>query len=386
VHIPLHIYLHIPFCARKCDYCAFASVTAPARVHTAYIEAMIREQTTFFDDCNRQNMSFVARSIYCGGGTPSCVAAPLLVKLLTQLRAACRCPDGIEVTVECNPQSLTAAWIRALRDAGANRWSLGVQSLQAHELAALGRLHTPADARAAFELLRAEGCRNISVDLMYGILGQTAASWRRTLREITGIWQPEHVSLYALSVEPGTPLARRRRDRATAARWPADDEVMDWYWYAERLLRAHDYTRYEIANFARPGKASRHNGAYWDVRREYVGFGAAAHSYCRLAPHAPRRRFHNVRGVDAYIAALARGRVPRVFAPQLDARAALGEEVLLGLRRARGVALRPALRAAYGAVIRRQVADGLLYYCKRGRIALTRRGVEIANDVMAAYV
>jgi oxygen-independent coproporphyrinogen-3 oxidase len=383
---PLHVYVHLPFCARKCGYCAFVSMPAPPALHAAYCTALVRDITQYFTAFARAGVAFELQTLYLGGGTPSCVAAPLLADVLNAARACCAWAPQAEVTVECNPQSLSSGWLAALAAAGVNRWSLGVQSLAAGELAALARLHTPAQARAAFALLRAQHCTNVSVDLMYGIPQQTAATWRATVREIAAEWQPEHVSLYALSIECGTRFARYQQDTARGWHWPDGDEMMDWYWQAEQQLTSARYTRYEISNYARPGREAQHNLAYWDTARDYVGFGAAAHSFCRPAPGAPRRRFRTIRAVRDYIRRVNAGEPVRVCARALPRRQAMGETIYLGLRRAAGIRLDAAQQRCFGAQVQRQIAAGLLYYCAPDTIALTRRGVELANEVMADFV
>lgn len=382
----LHVYVHLPFCARKCGYCAFASQAAPPALHAAYCTALVRDIMQYFTAFACAGIVFELQTLYLGGGTPTCVAAPLLTDVINATRMCCAWAPRMEVTVECNPQSLSSAWLHALRAAGVNRWSLGVQSLAAGELAALERLHTPAQARAAFALLRKQRCDNVSVDLMYGIPRQTAATWRATVREIAVEWQPEHVSLYALSVERGTRFARYQHDASRGWHWPDGDQMMDWYWQAEQQLTAAQYTRYEISNYARPGREARHNLAYWDTTRDYIGFGAAAHSFCRPAPGAPRRRFRTIRAVREYIRRVNANESVRVCTRALTRRQAMGETIYLGLRRSAGVRLDAAQQCCFAAQVQRQIAAGLLYYSAPDTITLTRRGVELANEVMADFV
>ena len=383
---PLHVYVHLPFCERKCGYCNFASLAGRRYLHAAYAAALMRDITQYCTTFARADIFFVWQSLYLGGGTPSCMAAELLATIMDAVWKNGRCVAPMEVTVECNPHSLSARWIRTLRQAGVTRWSIGVQSLAAAELTALGRLHTPAQARAAFALLRAQHCANVSVDLMYGIPQQTTATWEDTLREITTQWQPEHVSLYALRIERGTRFARYQQEGGHGWHWPDGDAMMDWYWRAEELLSAQNYARYEISNYARPGYAARHNLAYWDTAKEYCGFGAAAHSYCQPAPASPRRRFRTIRAPGEYIRRMHAGRPVRVCAQALTRRQSLGEDIFLGLRRTSGVLVGPAHQQHFGAQIQRQIQAGLLYYCAPDTIALTRRGIELANDVMADFV
>ena len=374
-----HVYLHVPFCVRKCRYCGFASVAAQDALHVPYFAALEREA--------RQACALVcepASTVYIGGGTPSCVDAAVLVQTLDAVRATCGVAAGAEITVECNPGSLRRAWADTLRDAGVNRFSLGVQSLDDGDLGRLGRPHNAADARAAFRLLRDAGCRNVSVDLMCGVPGQTEQSLTASLEEIARQWQPEHLSLYTLSIEPGTPFARWHKAHTHGWQWPSDDETMDWYWHACDMLATAGYTQYEISNFALPGFASRHNSAYWDTRCRYLGLGAAAHSYLPIKD--VMRRCRNIKDVRAYIRKMTAGEPVRRLEKNLTSYQKLGEYILLGLRRMRGVAVEPEHEAAFGTVIAQQIADGLIVRNADRRIALTRRGIELANQVMAEYV
>ncbi len=325
-------------------------------------------------------------TVYFGGGTPSCVGARNITDVLSLLRQEYRVCRGAEVTVECNPHSLTRGFVDRLLAAGVNRFSLGVQSLNDGELARLGRLHRAAQAKDAFRTLRAAGCQNISVDLIYGIPGQTEASWLDTLSRVTADWQPEHISMYALSIEPGTPFARWKTRGSKAWNWPDGDTVMNWYWLAADVLEANGYHRYEISNYARNGFASAHNQAYWDVSKSYLGFGAAAHSFCILPPGRQKRRFKNIMAVKTYIERIVSGERHRVFCRALRGREKTGEEIYLGLRLAKGVTLRKEHQDEFGAVITRHLSDGLIERRAPDRIALTRRGIEIANTVMADYV
>ena len=378
----LHLYIHIPFCERVCAYCDFARVAGRRELHAPYITVVIQElQRTVPLLATRE-----IATLYIGGGTPSCLPPHELARLLAAVRRQCRVAPGAEVTVECNPHHVTEQWARALMAEGVNRFSVGVQSLNDGELRILRRLHTADDARRAFRVLRACGCENISVDLMYGLPDQTKATWRAAITEVTEEWRPEHISLYALHLERGTPLYRMRHAAGARHAWPDDEHTMNWYWHAVDTMCARGYEQYELSNCARPGCASRHNAAYWDTHKEYLGLGAAAHSYCTLQPWAAPRRFRTVRDVRTYCARVTAGQRWRMCSRVLPLHARLGEERYLGLRRTNGVVPRPDHRKEFGAVIARQIDSGLVRSLPDGAIALTRRGMEIANTVMAEYV
>ena len=226
-------------------------------------------------------------TIYFGGGTPSYLGGAALCQLLDAVKESfALSPDG-EITAEANPESMTADFLEEIRWAGFNRLSMGVQSMDDEELAALGRLHTAQEAKAAYERAQQAGFDNISVDLMYGLPGQTMASWESSLTEIIR-WQPAHISCYGLKLEEGTPLFRRHPVL------PDDDAQADMYLLACEKLREAGYRHYEISNFAKEGRISRHNSRYWDLS-EYLGLGPGAHSFWK------GRRFAFDRDLDAYL-------------------------------------------------------------------------------------
>jgi len=381
-HPPLHLYLHIPFCQRICAYCDFARVAAHTHWHAPYINALIAELHHTLPLLPTRAIA----SLYIGGGSPSFLPASLLTQLLHAVTTAFSLLPSAEISVECNPHQVTTDWAHTLIAAGVNRFSLGVQSLNDHELHILGRLHSAESARRAFSILRAAPCPNISVDLMYGLPDQTEASWHATIHTIADDWQPEHVSLYALQLQHNTPLARLRQRHPANFTWPDDDRIMDWYWHALDYLAARGYQHYELSNTARPGRACRHNIAYWDSRQFYLGLGAAAHSYCTLAPYTAPRRFRNLTSIPAYCARVETGQRWRIFSPPLSARARLGEEIYLALRRTTGFVPRPEHLQLFAHIIRRQLDAGLLLTLPNGALALSRRGIELANAVMSDYV
>lgn len=376
-----HIYVHIPFCERKCFYCNFVSIAGHQSYVIPYFSALEQEiaQTALLLD--RENI----RTIYFGGGTPSYVPAGRIRRVIDLFRSLFAIRNDAEITVECNPHSLERPWMEILAETGINRFSLGVQSLNDSELENLGRLHDAQQAARSYKLLQSRTDITISVDLMYGIPGQTLHSWDNTLRTVAENWRPVHVSLYALSIEPGTPYARWKHAGTRPWSWPGDDTMMDWYWHAADILSRSGYTRYEISNYAVPGYESRHNLCYWDTAADYIGFGAAAHSFCRLGSDN-KRRFHNIRNIQQYMERVCSGGRYRMFSKRLSRRAALGEELILGLRRSAGVTLGSEHRELFNTIIERQVKDGVLYYIDPDTIALTRRGIEIANTVMTDYV
>lgn len=289
---PLSVYVHIPFCTIKCGYCDFNAYAGMDALKRAYGEALVAEV--------RANGPLFAgrsvRSVGFGGGTPGEVPASDIAAVLDAIRAAAPIEPGAEVTLEANPGTIDGASLRELRAAGVTRLSIGAQSFHTHELRFLDRIHSPEANAAGVELARQAGFERISLDLIYGLPGQALAEWDATLRRAIEL-KPGHISTYALTVEPGTPLARRV-DRGEVV--PLDDDaVADLYEHASKVLGAAGYEQYEISNWAWPGHESRHNSVYW-TDGEYMAIGAGAHGY------VDGERYENVAHPREYIAAATR--------------------------------------------------------------------------------
>lgn len=342
----LGVYVHIPFCRHRCDYCAFATWTDRDGLMDEYAAACRREITGAGLP--------PASSVFFGGGTPSRLPGPLLVSILDVIARR----SDAEVTVECNPESVTPTLLDAYRAAGVNRLSFGVQSLAPHALAALGREHDPAAVLRAVRCARRAGFASVNLDLIFGAVGESLSDWAATLEAALAL-EPEHVSAYALTVEPGTPLAQ------DPLRWPDDDDQADKYLLADERLAAGGCHWYEISNWARPGYECRHNQLYW-AQGDYRGVGCAAHS------HTAGRRWWNVRTPERYLDLIGTGQSP-----------VGGEEVLDDATRAME-ALQLALRTRYGvpcsALPDLPLLDGLVTVVA-GQAVLTLRGRLLANEV-----
>lgn len=279
------LYLHIPFCVHKCDYCDFYSVANSCSEERALFQTAMER---WLERCSIDAKGRVVDTVYIGGGTPSCYPTDQLAALIELVRERfCLAPD-CEITVECNPDSATEAWLIKMKAAGVNRLSMGVQSANDDELRRVGRVHDFSGARRAFETARRVGFDNLSLDLIYGLPDQTMEDWQRSVEAILAL-QPDHLSCYGLKLEEGTPLCDRRDELMLAD----DDTQADMYlWMVERLAQA-GYDQYEISNFARPKKHSRHNMRYW-TGEEYLCAGPSAHGYfggCRYAVTANLRGF-----------------------------------------------------------------------------------------------
>jgi oxygen-independent coproporphyrinogen-3 oxidase len=304
----------VPFCAKRCDYCAFATWTDRAHLIDRYM-------TACRTDVGRAAAGAMpsATSVFFGGGTPSLVPASALVDVLAAIPRA----PGAEVTVECNPDTVTAELLDGYAAGGVTRLSFGVQSMVPAVLAALGRTHDPAAVERSVVLARAAGFTTFNLDVIYGGAGESLADWERTLDGVLAL-EPPHVSAYGLTVEAGTPLAD------DPGRHPDDDDQADKYLLAAERLEAAGLRWYEISNWARPGHECRHNLLYW-TQGDYVGIGCAAHS------HRDGRRWWNVRTPERYIDAIDGERSPEAGAEDLDAPTRRLEGLQLALRTAGGV-------------------------------------------------
>lgn len=354
------VYVHIPFCATRCDYCDFATWTDRAHLVDEYVDACVAE----LEGRRAVGGLLPATSVFFGGGTPSLIPAAGLVRILAAMELA----DGAEVTVECNPDSVEPGQVEAYVAGGVNRLSFGVQSMVEHVLAGLGRTHDPAGVGRAVAMARAAGIRSLNLDLIYGTPGESPDDWRRSLDGALAL-EPDHVSAYALTVEPATALGR---DVARGARpAPDDDDQAEKYMTADDTLRATGLEWYEISNWARPGAECRHNLLYWE-QGDYLAVGAAAHG------HTAGRRWWNVRTPERYIAAIDANRSPEAGSEDLDAATRAEEAFVLAIRTRTGAPV----PAGAEAVAHQLAAAGLVEPGENG-VALTRRGRLLASDVTA---
>lgn len=316
------VYVHIPFCASRCSYCDFFSTLELKDAGAPYVEAVVAEAALRNPELRGEQL----RTLYLGGGTPSQLPLPLLERLVKGLSESLNLSNVEEFTIEANPDDVTAEWCAALRPLGVNRVSMGVQSFEDPILRAIGRRHNARQVAQAMANLHAAGITNVSIDLIYGLPGQTLDSWTRTVEQAIAL-SPQHVSAYGLTYEEGTRLWRQR-ERGEVSEVPEED-CIEMYKVLVWMLQTAGFEHYEISNFALPGYYSRHNSSYWD-ETPYLGLGAAAHSYDGNV------RRSNPCDLHQYVARINAG-MHACEQEEMTRWERYDERVMLGLRTARGV-------------------------------------------------
>ena len=366
------LYLHVPFCTWVCKYCDFNTYAVLEGLIPAYVEALRAEIRA----AARRYPIGRLDTVFVGGGTPSLLPGDQLARVMTAVRTEIGIAPGAEVTLEANPGNVTPARAHDWLAAGVTRLSLGVQALAPGALRFLERLHSGEEALAAVRTAQAAGFADVNCDLLYGVPGVGTAQWLATLERVLATGAT-HLSAYELTVEPGTRLAQEvARGLVTM---PGAEAQLEQYWSAGERLAGAGFSHYEISNWARPGRECRHNLTYWEYR-PYLGCGAGAHSLLRHADGSSER-FWNVKGPHAYVRAATASGAAVEGREVLSAERARGEAAMIGVRLLRGTeAARP-----FADERARLVAAGLLVE-ERNRVRLTVRGVELANQVGAAFL
>ncbi|WP_440526200.1 radical SAM family heme chaperone HemW [Simiaoa sp.] len=377
----LELYVHIPFCVKKCSYCDFLSAPATEQTKEAYMAALFAEIGGRAKDYKER----IVTSIFIGGGTPSLLSGDSIRQLMEHIREGFRLAPDAEITMEVNPGTVTTEKLTAFYAAGINRLSIGMQSAQEQELKILGRIHDFDGFCQVYREAVEAGFTNINVDVMSGLPGQTLASYKDTLEKVLRLEpMPQHISAYSLIVEEGTPFAAMA-DRGELP-LPEEDTERAMYEETIEVLAGYGFHRYEISNYALDGYECRHNVGYW-IRRDYLGFGIGAASLIGNV------RFQNGRDLNAY---LAHPLACREEQQSLTTQEQMEETMFLGLRLIRGVSYPEfarcygqTLEEVYGEVIARNVADGLLTVREDEtgrRLMLTGRGLDVSNYVMAQFL
>ena len=380
----LAIYIHIPFCVRKCLYCDFLSAPASDETREQYVQALCRE----IREERKSYVNYKIETIFLGGGTPSLLSGEQLDRILGTVFDAYQVADDCEISMEVNPGTVTKEKLKAYKRAGVNRLSIGMQSAVEEELQSLGRIHSSEDAFDTYDLAVKTGFNNINIDLMSAIPGQTKESWKESLKRIVDLEPaPAHVSAYSLIIEEGTPFFEN------TPTLPDEDTEREMYKITNDILSESGYLRYEISNYAKPGFACRHNCTYWE-RGSYAGFGIGAASLVEQV------RFSNTRNLKDYLGKYLKNATVAIKEnrQELSVEEQMEEFMFLGLRMMRGVSAGK-FSDLFGKTIE-QVYPGIVEkYCRQGllqkipeqgsgevRIALTERGIDVSNVIMADFL
>ena len=373
----LGLYVHIPFCRAKCSYCAFVSQVCDPSVQHSYVAALCREITAAGGD-----FSVPADTVFFGGGTPTLLPAADLARILQALRETFSLTENAEISLEANPGTVDVASLKLLRQAGFNRLSLGVQSFDDQVLRGIGRIHRAAEAAQAVGMSRSAGFENISMDLMFGLPRQSLDSWRETLTRAVSL-EPDHISAYGLKLEEQTPLALLVASGQAAL--PAEREEEAMYDWLNEFLPQQGFSRYEISNYARPGRECRHNLKYWRYQ-PYRGFGVAAHSFNGIA------RFANTEELSRYIARIEAGESAEEFRETLDEPDRMAEYVFLALRTTAGlsamdfeVQFRRSFTDYFAVAIAELKKSGMLTNEKE-QWRLTEKGLKLSNQAFVKFL
>lgn len=363
------LYIHIPFCIRKCIYCDFTSIPYDPALVERYGDALCAELHLY------KNIAGELKTVYIGGGTPSLMQEDFFEKLFCRIGDVFTISPSAEITIEANPGTISGSKIKTLLSLGVNRVSIGVQSLHDEELGTLGRVHTSAEAERSVMTVKDQGLDNISLDLMYGIPGQTLESWGDTLKKTADL-APSHISAYELTPEEKTPLSGLLKTGKLIL--PDEELVLEMYDSVIAFLSLNGYEHYEISNFARPGLKCRHNINYWD-RGEYIAVGAGAHSFLRGV------RAKNTSDVRAYIERLEGGIPPVIESGRVTHKEGMREFMFLGLRKREGINLKECeiaetdIASSAGDLIDRGYLEIV-----SGRLRLTRKGIVLSNSVLVS--
>ncbi|MDE0298289.1 MAG: radical SAM family heme chaperone HemW [Candidatus Poribacteria bacterium] len=370
------LYIHVPFCATKCHYCAFNTYAFHKEQARRYLGALRSEMELYRLDSDG------LKTVFIGGGTPSILSAESLEGLFKHLHAVFDVNGTAEITVECNPGTVDRQKLEVMRSAGVNRLSFGVQAMDDATLEQLGRIHTVDEVLQSYDLARRVGFDNINLDLMFGLPNQTVEGWKACLKEVIAL-RPEHISAYSLMLEEGTVFYESWRS-GELQRLPDEIEAEMYQVTIDTLIR-HGYEHYEISSFAKPSFTARHNLVYWK-NRSYVGLGPGACGYVNGA------RYSNIRGVQEYVESLKLGRKPIADSEQLTGRDEKAETVILGLRMREGIREED-YRRRFGEPIEAEFEDVLdkwigvsLLEWRGENLRLTNQGLFLANEVFVDFL
>ena len=371
--IPLELYVHIPFCVRKCQYCDFLSGPSDEETKDRYIEALLKEIRAA-----EHTEDYEIVSVFIGGGTPSALKAEAIASIMRTLQEQFFFCEDAEVTIEANPGTVDLEKLTIYRNVGINRLSLGLQSTDAEELKLLGRIHSYEEFLKSYEWAREAGFSNINIDLMFAIPGQTGEAWRQHLYQAAEL-NPEHISAYSLIIEEGTPFAEQNLDL------PDEDTEYQMYEDTAEILERYGYRQYEISNYAKQGYMCRHNAGYWQ-RREYLGFGLGASSlYGGM-------RFSNTHQMQEYLKESRNPDQIRKDVTVLSRNERIEEFMFLGLRMTEGISEKKfeenfdvRLMDVYGDILQKYEETGFMEHIET-KWRLTRKGIHVSNHILADFL
>ena len=371
--IPLELYVHIPFCVRKCQYCDFLSGPSDEETKERYIEALLQEIHAV-----EHTEDYEIVSVFIGGGTPSVLKAEAIASIMRTLQEQFFFCEDAEVTIEANPGTVDLEKLTIYRNVGINRLSLGLQSTDAEELKLLGRIHSYEEFLKSYEWAREAGFSNINIDLMFAIPGQTGEAWRQHLYQVAEL-NPEHISAYSLIIEEGTPFAEQNLDL------PDEDTEYQMYEDTAEILERYGYRQYEISNYAKQGYMCRHNAGYWQ-RREYLGFGLGASSLYR------GMRFSNTRRMQEYLKESRNPDQIRKDVTVLSRNERIEEFMFLGFRMTEGISEKKfeenfdvRLMDVYGDILQKYEETGFVEHIET-KWRLTRKGIHVSNHILADFL
>ena len=371
--IPLELYVHIPFCVRKCQYCDFLSGPSDEETKDRYIEALLKEIRAA-----EHTEDYEIVSVFIGGGTPSALKAEAIASIMRTLQEQFFFCEDAEVTIEANPGTVDLEKLTIYRNVGINRLSLGLQSTDAEELKLLGRIHSYEEFLKSYEWAREAGFSNINIDLMFAIPGQTGEAWLQHLYQVAEL-NSEHISAYSLIIEEGTPFAEQNLDL------PDEDTEYQMYEDTAEILERYGYRQYEISNYAKQGYMCRHNAGYWQ-RREYLGFGLGASSLYR------GMRFSNTRRMQEYLKESRNPDQIRKDVTVLSRNERIEEFMFLGLRMTEGISEKKfeenfdvRLMDVYGDILQKYEETGFMEHIET-KWRLTRKGIHVSNHILADFL
>ena len=380
----LELYIHIPFCVKKCAYCDFLSGPQDEDTIEKYVESLLDEIHAHSSNAELV-VNYEVTSIFLGGGTPSILSASQIEQVFVALRENFNITEDVEITIEANPGTVTQEKLETYHTCGINRISFGLQSTNNEELKLLGRIHTFEEFLESFSLARECGFDNINVDLISAIPKQTVASWEKTLQNVIDL-NPEHISAYSLIVEEGTPFAKVYGEGCPGEQdLPSEEDERTIYYRTEEILNEAGYHRYEVSNYAKTGKECKHNLGYWE-RKDYLGIGLGSASLI------DNRRYSNTTDLKKYVSDAKQPDKIQENRQGLSAQEQMEEFMFLGLRKMEGISesefekcFGVSIDEVYGGQLNKLIIEELIER-KEGRIKLTRHGIDVSNYIFAEFM